>query len=67
MKLLPCPFCGGEAKMDTQRSYRTLDAKLDSAIAIYCVDCGADHSICRADHRGVDWAVLVALTEELKP
>lgn len=51
-KLLPCPFCGGAAEMDSQRGYLTMPGgKLDSAVAIYCTECSAEHSMCRADHR----------------
>jgi len=42
--LMPCPFCGGEAEMDTQRSYAHLASphRLGTQVAIYCLACSAD-------------------------
>jgi len=46
----PCPFCGGEAEQDFERAYCMFPSgKLDTAAAIYCIDCHADMMICRAD------------------
>lgn len=50
-KLLPCPFCGGDAEQDYQRSFRHLSGgRLDHGAAIYCTSCNADMIMCRADH-----------------
>ncbi len=42
--LLPCPFCGGGAELDTRRAYRWLSAPggLSDEVAIYCLKCGAE-------------------------
>lgn len=50
-KLLPCPFCGGDAEQDYQRAFRHLSGgRLDHGAAIYCTSCNADMIMCRADH-----------------
>ncbi|KKX24340.1 Lar family restriction alleviation protein [Rhizobium sp. LC145] len=50
-KLLPCPFCGGDAEQDYQRSFRHLSGgRLDHGAAVYCTSCNADMIMCRADH-----------------
>jgi hypothetical protein len=49
--LLPCPFCGGAAEMDSRQGYRALsDGRIGSAVAIYCVACSAQHTACHRDH-----------------
>lgn len=54
--LLPCPFCGGEAELDTQRGYRALSSgRLGNACAVYCTKCEADMTICLEDVPG--WTV----------
>jgi Lar family restriction alleviation protein len=48
--LLPCPFCGGDAEIDTQQAYRNIrSGNLETAIAVYCRDCGAQVMTCRGD------------------
>jgi hypothetical protein len=48
--LKPCPFCGGDAEMDTRQAYVALGSgRLGSAIAIYCTACTASVSTCRED------------------
>jgi hypothetical protein len=50
LKLLPCPFCGGDAEADHMRYYRQLSGGvLDHGAAIYCISCDADMTMCRAD------------------
>lgn len=44
-----CPFCGGTAEIDTRQGYRSLEGEIGSAIAVYCVKCSAQISICRED------------------
>ncbi len=59
--LLPCPFCGGEAETDYSRGYaRYPSGKPGTAVAIYCLSCAADMTLCREDHRGVDAETLMA-------
>jgi hypothetical protein len=49
-ELLPCPFCGGDAEMDTQQSYRNIStARLETGVAIYCRECPAQVMLCRGD------------------
>ena len=45
IKLLPCPFCGGEARLDTEMSRRCLIIRIKckschAKIAGYCADIG---------------------------
>lgn len=50
IKLKPCPFCGEPAELDTRRSYRNITTgHLGDAIAIYCMRCVCDLSVCKAD------------------
>ncbi len=46
LALLPCPFCGGEAEMDSRRAYAALASphRVFDAVAIYCLGCSADMS-----------------------
>ena len=63
--LLNCPFCGGEAELDTRRPYRGMDGKLGDSVAVYCTGedgCPADMQICREDAVG---ATTDQLIEEL--
>jgi len=53
--LKPCPFCGGNAEMDTQQPFRSIfDGRILDQVSIYCVECSAniswhpgDISMCR--------------------
>lgn len=50
IKLLPCPFCGGEAEMDTRQGYLALGTgRLGNRIAVYCRRCDADMGVCIED------------------
>ena len=52
-KLLPCPFCGGEAELDTSQAYRALSSgALGSRAAIYCTRCSAEVGFCYEDAPG---------------
>jgi hypothetical protein len=54
-KLLPCPFCGGDAEIDTRRGYRQLPTGVvGGGVAIYCTNCSSDMMHCYEDHSGVD-------------
>ncbi len=49
-KLLPCPFCGGEAEADCQQGYRAMQSgRIDHGAAIYCTNCNANMIMCRGD------------------
>jgi hypothetical protein len=64
--LLPCPFCGARAELDTRRGYRSLSGgKLGSEVSIYCLSCSANMTICHEDVPGVDPSQLAEeLTEK---
>lgn len=52
-ELKPCPFCGGEAELDTSQAYRALSGgTLGSRAAVYCARCGADMGFCYEDAPG---------------
>lgn len=60
-----CPFCGGDAEMDSRRAYCSYpEGKRGSAVAIYCLKCGADMSLCREDYRGMDDEELIYLVRK---
>ena len=49
-KLLPCPFCGGDAEMDTRQGYLALGTgRPGNRIAVYCQHCDADMGVCIED------------------
>jgi len=49
--LLPCPFCGREVESDKAQGYcRTRDGKMSIAVAIYCVPCNVQMTMCRDDY-----------------
>lgn len=65
MQLLPCPFCGQRAEMDTMQGYRSIEGKLGNRIAVYCTECCADLGICREDFPGVsDEAIIQWVTQQ---
>ena len=48
--LAPCPFCGGDAEMDTRQGYTNyFNGRPETGIAIYCRACGVQQMICRGD------------------
>lgn len=48
--LKPCPFCGGKAETDTMRGFRNISTGgIEDQLAIYCLECEADMSICLSD------------------
>lgn len=50
--LLPCPFCGGDAEMDTQQGYEYSKAgvhRIGRRVTIYCRECPTDLGICHED------------------
>ena len=50
IKLLPCPFCGGDAEMDTRQGYLALGTgRPGNRIAVYCQHCDADMGVCIED------------------
>lgn len=62
-ELKPCPFCGGDAEADRQRSYAAIyGGHSGREVAIYCLVCPADMSICCED---VPEAPPEALYDEL--
>lgn len=50
VSLLPCPFCGAAAEVDTRRPYRNISTgNIEDAVAVYCTECIADMSLCLRD------------------
>jgi len=49
-KLLPCPFCGGEAELDTHQGYRSMSTgNIGNRVVVYCTKCDADMGTCVED------------------
>jgi len=49
-KLKPCPFCGGQAELDSQQSFREfVSGKISRSVAVYCTKCSAEISVCIPD------------------
>lgn len=50
-KLKPCPFCGGDAELDSQQAYRPLSGApaVGTRVVIYCVQCSAEIGTCHED------------------
>lgn len=63
--VLPCPFCGGDAEMDTMQGYCSLKGVLGSQVAIYCTKCSASQSLCREDHRELSHDDLIFAAKDL--
>ena len=62
LELKPCPFCGEPAEIDTQQSYRNFMAgRLETGIAVYCVGCGAQTTLCRGDIPDLEPEMVVNL------
>lgn len=49
-ELKPCPFCGGDAEMNTHQHYRAINFKLDTSVAIYCRSCSVTMALARLDN-----------------
>lgn len=46
----PCPFCGGEAELDTRLHYRDLrHGVVERAVSVYCRQCSAEITVCVPD------------------
>lgn len=61
-ELLPCPFCGGAAETDSQQAYRNISTgRTETAVAVYCTSCGAQHTICRGDVPGAELSDVTEL------
>ena len=49
-ELKPCPFCGGDAELDTMQPYRNfVSGQIESAVAVFCRDCSVQISVCVPD------------------
>ena len=49
-KMLPCPFCGGTAELDTHQAYAQIaNGRIGHRVVVYCADCGADQGTCVED------------------
>lgn len=59
--LLPCPFCGSPAELDTHQGYRALvSGRIGNRVVVYCLECSADMGVCREDVPEVSVEALVA-------
>ncbi len=54
--LKPCPFCGGSAEYDLNRFFINYKGARTSSLAIYCIRCPCDMTLCFDDytHMGRD-------------
>jgi Lar family restriction alleviation protein len=60
--LKPCPFCGGDAELDTQQGYRALGTgRTGTRIVVYCRNCGADQGICREDVPDIEPTTVIEM------
>lgn len=67
-ELKACPFCGGDAEMDTQQGYTNFaTGRTETGIAIYCRDCGAQHMICRGDVPDIEPEHVIELWNRRAP
>ncbi|UCV02337.1 Lar family restriction alleviation protein [Dechloromonas denitrificans] len=50
IRLKSCPFCGGEAELDSNQSFREfVSGKISREVAVYCRHCSAEISVCVPD------------------
>lgn len=48
--LKPCPFCGGQAELDSSVHFRAIaSGEIERAVSVYCTDCTAEITICVPD------------------
>ena len=60
-KLLPCPFCGGEAEADHRQPFwHHATGKTGYQTAIHCHDCTVNLTLCHDDHPAVKALVTEA-------
>lgn len=52
IEIKPCPFCGGQAELDTQRGFINYKRVPAESVAVYCSTCLADMCLCRDDFPG---------------
>jgi len=62
-QLLPCPFCCGDAEMDTRQGYRAINGNFGSRCVIYCLKCTAEQSFCKEDWDGDRENLAIYVTE----
>ena len=49
-RLKPCPFCGGEAELDSNISFREfVSGEISRAVSVYCRSCSAEITVCVPD------------------
>lgn len=66
-QLLPCPFCGGVAEIDTNQFFIAIKGgKAEYRAAIYCAgSCTADMGVCYSDVPGMSRDDVVSLVKEM--
>jgi len=51
-ELKSCPFCGGDAELDTMQGFRALvNGNMEDRTVVYCTSCNADMGMCHSDNR----------------
>lgn len=60
-KLLPCPFCGGQAELDTRQPYYTYKNEMGTRIAVYCTKCNADMGVCFEDVPEIEYPSVIEM------
>jgi len=66
--LLPCPFCGGDAELDTNQGFLAMPSgKLESAISVYCRECTAAFTVCKSDVPDIWTEEVVEMWNKRKP
>lgn len=48
-EIKPCAHCGGTADSDRARGFINYEGKQSNAVAIYCLDCSIEVSLCYGD------------------
>jgi len=60
-KLLSCPFCGGQAELDTRQPYYTYKNEMGTRIAVYCTKCNADMGVCLEDVPEIEYPSVIEM------
>ena len=67
-KLKPCPFCGGQAELDSKQAFREfVSGKISDAVAVYCTKCSAEISVCVPDVPDIQPEQLVDMWNTQSP
>ena len=65
IKLKPCPFCGGVAKLEARKGYEDRQSYYGKAcLAIECLDCGAEVTAYNHTDGPLPYEVIAAAAAE---